>query len=502
MPEVSIIIQKPKLNSSLLIVQSLCLSAGIALFMIAPYSFLVLGLERTLLWIVGVAALLILTLPFLLRREFDMFEPISFVMLIVLFGITLRAIYIAVYDNDTINNELLLGRDRGFLLAGGIIILLSLLALISGYMVRTPKLNIHRFRLFRKNRWRSTRLFFVVFFFTAIGAIAMISFIRKVGIASFALSSISSKHFYVVEGAEYQYSSLGYYRWAASLTVPAFYLYLSWFAASCKRWFSVWGTGVVFLGLLAAVFPFINSSRSGVITILIFAMVLWHFLHRKIRIRTVVWAFGFIVAIFMIMITLRAGKIINVGDIASQITAEAILDRLVGNRNLFGIDKTGHIINAVPKKLPYQFGRSFLSILFAPIPRTLWSSKPPVLLGATIGQVVYETKDEAGRGAGIPPGFVPELYLNFGIPGVIIGMFMLGIWLKFLYKSFRPYLEHNRNAAIIYITLIYGSSFRILGGDFTGALIFVLQLVVPLAVALGFIGRPQGAASSSKVGIF
>jgi oligosaccharide repeat unit polymerase len=457
--------------------------------MIVPFSLLTLGTERTLLWVVGVAALLILAVPFLLSREFDMFEPISFVLLIVLFGITLRAIYIAVYDNDTITNELLLGKDRGSLLAGGIIILVGLLALISGYMMQTPILNISRFRLFRKVRWRTPRLLLVLLLFTLIGVIAMVLYIRKMGIASFTLSNISTKHFYMVEGAVYQSSALGYYRWAASLTVPAFYLYLSWFAASGKRWFSLWGAGVMILGLFAAVFPFINSSRSGVIEILIFAIVLWHYLRRTIRVRALVWAFVFFVMIFILMAMLRGGKVRSIDDLSSRISVEIILDRLVGNRNLFGIDKTGHIVNAVPGKLPYEYGMSLLSVVFAPIPRTVWLNKPAVLSATSIGEVVYNTVDESGHGSGVPPGFVPELYLNFGSPGVLVGMFVLGIWLKLLYKSFNRHIKSNRNAAVVYITIMYGFSFDILGSEFTSALVGVLRLLIPLVTALWFIGK-------------
>jgi oligosaccharide repeat unit polymerase len=483
------ITQATRGNGPLLIVQCLCLCAGFTILMIMPFSLINLGTERTLLWIVGVAALLILTAPFLLHREFDLFEPMSFVMLIVLFGITLRAIYIAVYDNDTISNELLLGRDRGFLLAGGIIILLSLIALVSGYMVQMPIFNIRRFRLFRKERWSTPRLFLVVFLFALIGVIAMLMYLRKMGIASFALSNLSTKHFYVVEGAEYQSSALGYYRWAASLIVPAFYLYLSWFAVSGRRWVSLWGVGVVILGLLAAVFPFINSSRSGIIEILIFAIVLWHYLRRRIRVRMLVWAFAFFVMLFILMGVLRAGKVRNIDDLSSRISMEMILDRLVGNRNLFGIDKTGHIINAVPDKLSYKYGGSLLSIFFAPIPRTMWLSKPPVNLGATIAETVYDRVKEVDKGSGISPGFVPELYLNFSVPGVLIGMFILGIWLKFLYKSFKLHIGNNRNAAIVYIVIMYGFSFDILGSEFTSALIGVLRLLIPLVTALWFIGK-------------
>jgi len=482
-------------NRSLLIVQGLCLSAGLSLLTIMPYSLIIIGYERTLLWGIGAAAMLILTVPFLLYCEFDMFEPLSFVMLIVLFGITLRAIYIAAYDNDTINNELLLGRDRDFLLAGGIIILLSLASLVSGYMVRVPALNILRFRLIRKEHWNTLRLFFTVILFSVVGAIAMILFIRKVGIVSITLSTLSSHHSFVVEGATYKLSALGYYRWAASFTVPAFYLYFSWFAGSGKKWFSLLGAGAMLLGLLAAIFPIFDNIRSDVISIIIFALVLWHFLRRKIRIHTVIWTFIFILAIFIAMIMLRVGKYTNVGALASGITGEVILDKLVGNRNLFGIDKTGHIIEAVPRKMPYLLGRSFVSIVFAPIPRTTWIDKPPIHLGPIVGQDIYGTKDESGRGAGIPPGFVPELYMNFGLPGVMIGMFLLGMWLRFIYISFKPHILHNKNAALVYVTITYGFSFCLLGMEFAGAVIFIMKLLIPIFAALWFIGRGKNYAT-------
>ena len=100
----------------------------------------------------------------------------------------------------------------------------------------------------------------------------------------------------------------------------------------------------------------------------------------------------------------------------------------------------------------------------------------------------YQTKDETGRGAGIPPGLVPELYINFSIPGVLIGMLMLGWWLKIVYTTFRPHLQTNKNACIVYVIITYASTFELLGGDFTGAIINILTNFIPIGLSIWFVG--------------
>jgi hypothetical protein len=54
--------------------------------------------------------------------------------------------------------------------------------------------------------------------------------------------------------------------------------------------------------------------------------------------------------------------------------------------------------------------------------------KPLIHSGPIIGTEVYGT-----RVAGIPPGLVAEMYWNFHWAGVILGMILVGIFLRWIY---------------------------------------------------------------------
>jgi oligosaccharide repeat unit polymerase len=267
-------------------------------------------------------------------------------------------------------------------------------------------------------------------------------------------------------------ASLGYERWAASIITPAFFMLLTWFAASGRKWFSLAGASVVFIGLQATIFPILTSSRSEVAILLIISMVIWHYMRKQIRARTLVWIAVTGIIVFMIMSALRKNTN-SLSEIVPYLTGGKVVEALVANQNLLGIDKTARIINAVPNKLPYEYGSTLLLWLVAPIPRTIWKQKPIISAGEIIGQELYEPHFMQATG-GVPPGILAELYWNFGFAGIFGGMFLLGCFLKLLYQSFRTELSKNKNILVIYLPFLVVFSFAIPGGNFSGAIVGLL----------------------------
>jgi len=284
-------------------------------------------------------------------------------------------------------------------------------------------------------------------------------FVNEMGIGAIVLSNVSQMHEYVVQGAQFQQASLGYLRWAASLMTPAFYLLLAWFASAGKRWFSCAGVLVLVIGVLATLFPLLNRSRTGVVTVFIVALVIWHYLHGGISIRKILIAVVLVIPVVVIMGAPWRGAS-DVDAVSPYLAGEKILDTMAGSMNFFAISKTSHIFDAIPGKFDHQHGLTLLTWLFAPVPRTLWMDKPPVFVWALLGQEVIETLDPSGEGAAIPPMIVAELFLNFGPLGVPVGMFILGYCLRLLYRSFRPLPGCNRSAAVLYVPFVFACSFR------------------------------------------
>ena len=477
----------------LLFLQVLSLILAGMLVITVPCLILSLGVEKALLWGVGLGSMLILLVPVFIRNEHDIFEPISFVMLFTTMGVTLRTLYLLLYYRS--NNEsiafLLRGEAPEFLLASGVLILSGLFSFLLGYMIKPIPFQVDRFSIIRRHEWSIKRLFLTIFVMEVIAAIATYLFVKEMGIQSLALYEISSKHFQAIEGASFAKSSLGLYRWPASWTEISFYLGMTWFATSGRKWFSIAGGGVIVLGVLAFIFPFMNSSRSSVVFIIINGLVISHYLRKEISVKKIGYAALAIVVILLVMIALR--KNVNEFDsISGYLVFEKVLDVLVGSGKFMDISKPAHIMAAIPTKIDYEYGTTMMQWVLAPIPRSLWLTKPPILCSTTIGQYVYGTMDPSGMGASIPPGLIAELFWNFHLMGVIVGLFVLGAWLKFLYNNFKRHLYSNRNAVLIYL-LLMSPCIETLQNSFGQFVVEAVKAIIPMLISLLFIGKPVKA---------
>ncbi len=478
----------------LLLLQVFALILAGMLVISVPLLILSLGVEKALLCGIGLCAMLILITPVFIAKEHDIFEPISFVMLFVIIGVTLRIVYLLLYYRS--NNEsiafLLRGEPPEFLLASGTLVLIALFSFVLGYAVKPLRLSIRQYSLIRREDWSPGRFVLAILVLEVIAAIATYLFIKELGVQFVTLSDLSSKHFEVVEGAGAR-TSFGFLRWPASFAETAFYLGICCFAASRRRWFSFAAGGVVLLGVLASVFPFLNSSRSSVVFIIINGMVIYHYLRKQVSVRKIAYSALTIILILLVMTALRK-NVNELNAMSDYFTIEKILDQLVGSGKFFDITKPAHIMAAIPTKVDYQYGVTLMLWLFAPIPRTLWVTKPVINISTTVGQMIYGTMDVSGLGAGIPPGFVGELYWNFHIPGIVAGLFLMGVWLKFVYINFKEHLSSNKNAMLFYLMLMV-PCINLLQGAFASFILDSLKSIIPLMVALRFIGklpRPHG----------
>jgi hypothetical protein len=111
-----------------------------------------------------------------------------------------------------------------------------------------------------------------------------------------------------------------------------------------------------------------------------------------------------------------------------------------------GIDSLAATIKYVPDVEDYQYGRTLLKFFTMMIPQFIFKDKGDYI---RLGELF--NKDFFG------PAFfsdwvlmpVNELYLNFQVPGILIGMFVLGVALKALYVYFR--MNASRVTLVLYL---------------------------------------------------
>lgn len=93
------------------------------------------------------------------------------------------------------------------------------------------------------------------------------------------------------------------------------------------------------------------------------------------------------------------------------------------------------VIADTPSVVPYQYGKTYSSLFTKLIPRILWQDKPEERTGNQWAHMYgYLYRDDTVTSFNLP--WLPEMYMNFGMAGVIILSLIVGILLGFLTSRF------------------------------------------------------------------
>lgn len=131
-----------------------------------------------------------------------------------------------------------------------------------------------------------------------------------------------------------------------------------------------------------------------------------------------------------------------------------------------------------PSIVPFWNGHSYTSLLWAFVPRILYPSKPTKTTGNEFGQrysILHQDDDATSVNL---PHQVLEMYINFGIPAIFIGMAAIGL----IYRAVLAFLdrpETGERGLIIGCTLL--ASLLSLDSDFSlvfGGVIYYVLLMI------------------------
>jgi hypothetical protein len=183
-----------------------------------------------------------------------------------------------------------------------------------------------------------------------------------------------------------------------------------------------------------------DSSRRAYIAIFIPMIVILSFWYlskyNKINLRSKIILFFCLLSVFIILNALRSGH-----DFGEGFNQNSRVENTVHYiKNLKSIDtfyNTAFIVERFPLPWDYYFGETYLSVLVALIPRSIWPDKP-VGLGSQLGLMQafqYRGFDDLlwqkTNMYSLSPGFVGEAYANFGFTGVCIVSFLLGFLIAY-----------------------------------------------------------------------
>jgi len=280
-----------------------------------------------------------------------------------------------------------------------------------------------------------------------------------------------------------------------------------------KSGYLLWGVDLLFVGALIQVYSYLNgrslrkynivliatslliylsygfvaSKRGLILGVFVAFGVLYHYSYRRLGIKSMSLGLVSFFALFSFMGRLRSPRYLGENSIV-HISREYFMDQFIRGNYLFDMPTVARVIQDVPKKLGYQYGETLITWVFMPIPRSIWQNKP-ANLGQIIGAEIYN-QGVGVTGAGVPPPFWSELYLNFNVVGVLVGSFLFGFVVGSVYKHIDG-AKWGQLGVILYSLFL----FKILGifnGGLSKPLTGFIKLSLPIFLALLISSRFRG----------
>lgn len=87
------------------------------------------------------------------------------------------------------------------------------------------------------------------------------------------------------------------------------------------------------------------------------------------------------------------------------------------------------LLELVPSELGYYYGAFYFRVISNFVPRSIWPEKPVATEGGVIRRII--APDATG---GYPAGEMQSFYINFGLPGIMVGTLVYGALLRVGYE--------------------------------------------------------------------
>ena len=146
----------------------------------------------------------------------------------------------------------------------------------------------------------------------------------------------------------------------------------------------------------------------------------------------------------------------------------------------------------VPEYLPYQEGRTLSPVLVSWIPRVFWPDKPVAGFGNEFGRDMGLLGADNLRSVVNVPWMV-DWYWNFGVPGVLIGMFLSGGILGLIDRFYNGTSLHAYDLAVG-VTMIWT---RLVVQESNWA--YAIGRLALLILFFGFLRRLPGVSQDLKL---
>ena len=176
-------------------------------------------------------------------------------------------------------------------------------------------------------------------------------------------------------------------------------------------WFFLIGITSLFL---------LNTDRGGMISYLLSIWMIYSICVKKATLKQ-----------FLIICSLIIALAGIIGAMRIKSSDRAVVGLIVASETAVEFDNYVEVFN-MTKENGYLDGSTLIPILTLPIPRTILPDKDKYL---TAGNYFKEFHNHTHIRVGERISYIGELYLNFGITGIILGMMLVGILLSIVDKG-------------------------------------------------------------------
>lgn len=161
--------------------------------------------------------------------------------------------------------------------------------------------------------------------------------------------------------------------------------------------------------------------------------------------------------------------------------AQDPFEKTIGRTSQHGLLNLAWVIQQTPSIVPFWNGETYSILLWTAVPRFIWPDKPRATLGQDFGHR-YNLLDPTDLGTSYNMGQLIEMYANFGVTAVVVGMFLLGLIYRLMYELFgtRPDCEGTLLIGIvIFSNLIGGIDYdtQVVFGNFVITLVALVIFV-------------------------
>lgn len=221
-------------------------------------------------------------------------------------------------------------------------------------------------------------------------------------------------------------------------------------------WASLWSFGIFYIGyaherkkmylvallftLPTMLFEFLTgATKMAIILPVVCFLILRHYLVRKIDWKFIPKLASFTLLVFLIGYSYRGPG--GVSEFRASLAEYGqnktfILETFFGR--FYGTDSFMVVLDATDEGYPLQWGKTMDDLLYFYVPRALWPDKPESY-ALTFGREFLGATSRAGEAtakAGVTfftPTLPGELYLNFGVVGLLAGGLLTGMLLWEVY---------------------------------------------------------------------